>query len=108
MTTPASTRTTSPSNTARSAAGIGAAHVAVAQRPGERTEGVDDLHDIGIVGGLRLDPGDDRPDDVGQVGEQGHVEHGDEVGEHLHGRGRARAGGVWPQPAPWCRARPAR
>ena len=37
--------------------------------------------------GLRLDPGDDGLHDVGQVGEQRDVEHGDEVGERLDRRG---------------------
>ena len=56
-TTPASTRTTKPSNTARQRTGVGAAHVAVAQCPGERTERVDDLDDVGVVRGLGLDAG---------------------------------------------------
>ena len=88
--------------------GVGAAHVAVAQRPGQRTERVDHLDDVGVVGGLRLDAGDDRLHDVGQVGEQGHVEHRDEIGQRLDRGGpleqAVRRRGL----RPWCREPTAR
>lgn len=35
--------------------GVGAAHVAVAQRPRQRAERVDHLHDVGVVRSVRLD-----------------------------------------------------
>ena len=68
---PASTRTTSPSNTDAQRRGVGAAHVAVAQRPGQRAERVHQLRRrrgrARPARRARCTTGCDR---VGQVGEQ--------------------------------------
>ena len=70
---------------------IGAAHVAVPKGSRQRAEGIDHLHDIGVVRGLRLDSRHHWLDDVGKVGQQRNVEDLHQVGQ------RCRRGGTLQQ-----------
>ncbi|CAB5007137.1 unannotated protein [freshwater metagenome] len=60
---------------------VGAAHIAVAHRPGQRPERFDDLHDIGVACGLCLQPRHHRLHDCRQIGQQRQVEHRDQIGQ---------------------------
>ena len=103
-TTPASTRTTRPSNTVRNDRHVGGAHVAVALRLGEWTERRHQLADVGIVGGPRRELDDDRPDRERQMGEQRQIESRRQLERVRRRSSPARRAGSSPPARRWCRA----
>ena len=106
---PATTRTTSSSNTTRSAGRVGAADVAVAQRAGQRAEGVHQLGDVRRPGRQLAEHAHGRAAAASrQVGEQRQLDRRGGVGEPCRAAPPARRAATSPPPRPSCRGRPAR